>query len=185
MTNVVVISGSPSPNSKTARIGDMVVDQLRASGIDAVGLRLRELSPEALLRADTSEASMADAIQMVSEASGIVIATPVFKASFSGLLKAFLDVLPQFGLAGKVVLPLATGGSLAHVLALDYGLRPVLQSMMPEHIAPSFFILEKWVVTAPEFRLEDEAMSSLRQAVTRFETALPRYTMAALADVEA
>jgi pyruvate-ferredoxin/flavodoxin oxidoreductase len=46
---------------------------------------------------------------------------------------AFLDLLPQLGLTGKAVLPLAVGGSIAHVLAIDYGLRPVLCSMAAEH----------------------------------------------------
>src|SRR5256885_12419558 len=41
----------------------------------------------------------------------VVVATPIYKASYSGVLKSFLDLLPQFGLAGKVVLPLATGGT--------------------------------------------------------------------------
>jgi FMN reductase len=44
-------------------------------------------------------------------------------------LKVFLDLLPQFALAGKAILPIATGGSVAHLPALDYGLGPVLQSM--------------------------------------------------------
>ncbi len=56
----------------------------------------------------------------------MVIGTPVYKAAYSGLLKSLLDLLPQYALAGKTVLPLATGGSTAHVLAIDYALRPVL-----------------------------------------------------------
>ena len=45
------------------------------------------------------------------------MATPIYKASYSGVLKAFLDLLPQFAFGGKVVLPLLTGGTAAHVLA--------------------------------------------------------------------
>ena len=69
-------------------------------------------------------------------ARGLVIATPVYKAAYSGLLKTFLDLLPQFGLREKVILPLVTGGTPAHVLAIDYALRPVLNSLDPLHIVP-------------------------------------------------
>jgi len=72
-----------------------------------------------------------------------VVATPIYKAAYSGLLKIFLDVLPQFGLREKVVFPLATGGTVAHVLALDYALRPVLSSLDPVHVVSGLFILDK------------------------------------------
>jgi len=75
----------------------------------------------------------------VRQADAVVVATPVYKAAYSGLLKAFLDLLPQDGLAGKLVLPLATGGSQSHMLALDYALRPVLASMAARSILPSIY----------------------------------------------
>ncbi|WP_372430482.1 NAD(P)H-dependent oxidoreductase [Janibacter melonis] len=52
------------------------------------------------------------------------------------MLKTFLDLLPQDALRGKVVLPVATGGSPAHVLSVDYALRPVLASLAPSAITP-------------------------------------------------
>lgn len=44
----------------------------------------------------------------MQHARGVILATPVYKAAYTGLLKAFLDLLPQDGLAGKIVLPIAT-----------------------------------------------------------------------------
>ncbi|WP_204304970.1 NAD(P)H-dependent oxidoreductase, partial [Stenotrophomonas maltophilia] len=76
-------------------------------------IRLRDISAEALLGARPDDPGLAEAIECVEAADGIVVATPIYKAAYSGLLKAFLDALPQFGLAGKTVLQLATGGSLA------------------------------------------------------------------------
>lgn len=58
-------------------------------------------------------------------------------------MKALLDPLPQCALEDKTVLPLATGWSKAHVLAIDYGLLPVLASMGPAHITPGWFVLDK------------------------------------------
>jgi FMN reductase len=72
-----------------------------------------------------------------------VVATPVYKASYSGALKTFIDLLPQLGFAGKVVLPLATGGTPAHVLMIDYALRPVLMSLGAAHVVSGLFLLDK------------------------------------------
>jgi FMN reductase len=75
----------------------------------------------------------------------VVVATPVYKAAYSGVLKVFLDLLPQTGLAGKTVLPLATGGSPNHMLALDYALRPVLQSLGAKHILSGIYATDAQV----------------------------------------
>jgi FMN reductase len=80
---------------------------------------------------------------LVALAEALVIATPIYKASYTGVLKTFLDLLPQLALAGKTVLPLATGGTIAHVLAIDYGLRPVLASLGAAHIVNGLFVLDK------------------------------------------
>ncbi len=151
--SIVVISGSPSQSSKTAKLADLVTERFRQSGVSSVHLRIRDLNAEGLLRGNVSEPSIAAAIVSVRDATGLVIITPTFKASFSGLLKAFLDILPQFGLTGKLVLPLAVGGSLAHVLVLDYGLRPVLQSMMPKHVLQGYYLLDSWITSSAD-RLE-------------------------------
>ena len=103
-------------------------------------IHIRDLSPQALLLADFGHPTVvACGIDQVADASVLVVATPVYKAAYSGVLKVFLDLLPQTALKGKVVLPLATGGSPHHMLALDYALRPVLQSLgAKQHPARAF-----------------------------------------------
>ena len=142
MPSVVAISGSPSERSKTSGVADYVLCRIAARGGEVTHVRVREMPAEALLRGDTENPAIADAVVALARADGVVIATPTYKAAYSGLLKVFLDLLPQCALAGKVVLPLATGGSIAHVLALDYGLRPVLQSLAPRQVMQSYFLLE-------------------------------------------
>ncbi|MEU6256487.1 NADPH-dependent FMN reductase [Streptomyces sp. NPDC047043] len=140
MPTILAVSGSPSPVSLTHRVLTRAAERLDARGHLADVLAVRTLPPGELLAADTAHPQIAAAVRQFAEADAVVLATPVYKAGYSGLLKAFLDLLPQFALEGKVVLPLATGGSLAHVLALDYGLRPVLMSMKPAAVAESFFV---------------------------------------------
>jgi FMN reductase len=84
-----------------------------------------------------------------------------------------LVILPQFALAGKAILPIATGGSVAHVLALDYGLRPLLQSMGARHIVQSHFIPEKDVTIEGERIILDPAAAvPLAEAVHHFKASL-------------
>lgn len=61
-----------------------------------------------------------------------------------------MDLLPQTALKGKTVLPLATGGSPHHMLALDYALRPVLQSLGAKHILPGIYATDSQVTVTPE-----------------------------------
>ncbi|MFD0026478.1 NADPH-dependent FMN reductase [Streptomyces sp. NPDC058382] len=140
MPTILAVSGSPSPVSSTHQILTLAADRLTGRGHRVETVAVRTLPPAELLTADLEHPRMAEAVAKFAEADAIVLATPVYKAGCSGLLKSFLDVLPQYALEGKVVLPLATGGSLAHVLALDYGLRPVLMSMKPRAVAESCFV---------------------------------------------
>lgn len=143
MVSVLVLSGSPSETSRTASLGDLIARKLEVGGITAKHLMLRNLPSTDLLSANTEAPEIKQAIDAISAAAGIVILTPIYKASYSGLTKTFLDLLPQFALENKAVFPVATGGTLAHVLALDYALRPVLQSMKPRHVVQSYFITDK------------------------------------------
>lgn len=137
--SVLLIAGSPSEHSRSAALLDAVAKRLglRQALIDR--LRIRDLSPQALLLADTTHKSVQHALAQIESARAVVVATPVYKAAYSGVLKVFLDLLPQNGLQGKAVLPLATGGSPHHMLALDYALRPVLQSLGARHILPGVY----------------------------------------------
>jgi FMN reductase len=154
--NVLLLGGSPSAPSSTWRLLQLVGERLAAQGHRTVALQVRELPAQALLRADLNDPGIAAAAALVHEADAVVIGTPVYKASYSGVLKAFLDLLPQFGLADKLVLPLATGGSQSHMLALDYALRPVLASLGPRHILPSIYATSRQLPWHPEQGLQPD-----------------------------
>lgn len=137
--SVLLLGGSPSHPSGSARLLQHIGQRLALQGHRTHRLQVRDLPAEALLHAHCGDAAIADALVQVAAADAIVIATPVYKASYTGILKAFLDLLPQDGLAGKLVLPLATGGSQSHMLMLDYALRPVLASLSARFILPSIY----------------------------------------------
>lgn len=144
--SVLLLAGSPSVPSRSTRLLQYVGDKLMAQGHSVSMLCVRDLPAQALLHADFSDAGLQEALRRVAQARALVVATPVYKAAYSGILKAFLDLLPQDGLKHKLVLPLATGGSQSHMLALDYALRPVLSSLSPRHVLPSVYATDAQLV---------------------------------------
>jgi FMN reductase len=144
--SVLLIAGSPSERSRSAALLDAVAQRLEFRGALVERLQIRDLSPQALILADFGNPTISHAIGRVAKASVVVVATPVYKAAYSGVLKVFLDLLPQTALQGKTVLPLATGGSPHHMLALDYALRPVLQSLAAKQILPGIYASDAQVV---------------------------------------
>ncbi|MFD5571990.1 NADPH-dependent FMN reductase [Streptomyces cadmiisoli] len=174
MATVLSVSGSPSPTSRTARLLRHLDRRLTAQGHDVIPLDVRTIPAEALLGADFRHPAVAEATALFDRADGIVIGTPVYKAAYSGLLKSLLDLLPQYALVGKTVLPLATGGTTAHVLAIDYALRPVLSSMGAGHIVQGWFTLDKDIAAADDGTLTvaPGAAEALAQVVDQFSQAL-------------
>jgi FMN reductase len=69
--------------------------------------------------------TLADALRAAEYADGLIVVSPIFSASYSGLFKSFFDVLEHRALTGKPVLIAATGGTARHSLALDHALRPL------------------------------------------------------------
>ena len=174
--SVTVITGSATRPSRTLGLASVVTRRLEAEGFVVSVLHVRDLPPEALLHARFDDPAIKAAARLVEDADGIVVASPVYKAAYSGVLKSFLDLLPQFGLRGKTVLPLLTGGSIAHVLALDYGLRPVLQSLDPRLVVSGLFVLDKLITLGSDggVALDAEIEPRLEAVTKTFIDAIER-----------
>jgi FMN reductase len=183
MAIVLSVSGSPSATSRTGRLLRHLDTRLTAHGHEVLPLDVRTIPAEALLGADFKHPAIVEATELFARADGIVIGTPVYKASYSGVLKALLDLLPQYALTGKTVLPLATGGTTAHVLAIDYALRPVLSSMGAAHIVQGWFTLDKDLATRDDggLTIAPQAAEALGQVVDQFSAALGRPAVLAAA----
>lgn len=147
MATIVTIASSPSPRSRTDAVLARAVGRLADRGHTLVPVVLRDLPPDALLRGDTGDPRIAAAAAAIAQADGVLVTTPIYKAAYSGALKVFLDLLDQSAFRGKDVLPLASGGTPANVLALDYALRPVLESLGAAHVSPGRVILASLIET--------------------------------------
>jgi FMN reductase len=91
-------------------------------------LDLGALDADALL-GRASHPSVDDALAAVSSADVLVVVTPVYRATYSGLLKVLFDQLAAGALEGTACVLSATGGSFHHYLSLDTGLRSLVASL--------------------------------------------------------
>ncbi len=137
--HITSISGSPSERSRSAWLTQFALTRLEGVATRSEHIAVRELPAGALLNADAQDPAIARAIDALSGAGLVIVGTPIYKAAYSGLLKVFLDLLPPDALRGKTVLPLATGGSPAHLLALDYALKPVLSALGARYVLDGVF----------------------------------------------
>jgi FMN reductase len=113
----------------------------------------------------------------VAQADGLIVSTPVYKASFSGALKTLLDLLPERALAHKIVLPIATGGSIAHMLAVDYALKPVLSALKAQETLQGIFADDSQVAYAEGTKpaqLVQALEERLHDSLETFHVALAR-----------
>jgi FMN reductase len=126
---VVGLSGSPNTTSRSRALLELALASLERQGLGPSRLiDLAKLPADGLLGRRTDQ-DVAEAIQSVLDAGVLIVSTPVYRATYSGLLKVFFDLLPQDALARKVAIPIATGGGPSHLLAVDHGLRPLLASV--------------------------------------------------------
>ena len=168
---IVLISGSPSAPSRGSGLLNRVGDAARAGGITTSHIDVRLLPPGDLLRANVAAEELVAARELIERATGVVIATPVYKAAYSGLLKCFLDTLPvDTTLRGKIVLPIATAAAPTHVLALDYALKPVLSSLGATFMCAGFWTLDSQFdkVADGTMQLKPEAAERIDPMIAEF-----------------
>jgi FMN reductase len=122
--SLVAINGSHSAASSTHALAALAVE-LHGSGlvVDVV-----TLDPAGLIGTAPSDDVQA-VLTAIAEASILVLVTPIYRATYSGLLKVLFDQLPAAALAGKVAVLAATAGGPAHYLALDTGGRALVASL--------------------------------------------------------
>lgn len=174
---VVSIGGSPSPRSRSGVLLERSRQWLQHRGVEVVTFQVRDFPAEDLLHARFDSPQVQHFQQLVAQADGLIVATPVYKASFAGALKTLLDLLPERALAHKIVLPIATGGSIAHMLAVDYALKPVLAALKAQEVLHGIFADDSQIAygegsAAPQ--LAPVLTQRLESSIETFHSALAR-----------
>jgi FMN reductase len=115
MSDILLISGSPTSPSKSAALLDYSQKWLQErSSLETVLVSVRDFPAEDLILAKYDNPAFDGFKQHISSAAGIIVSTPIYKAAYTGSLKALLDILPQNSFRGKTILPIASGGSAGH-----------------------------------------------------------------------
>ncbi|MFF3396956.1 FMN reductase [Streptomyces sp. NPDC002659] len=130
---LVAVSAGLSVPSSTRLLADRLAQSVRGGlgeqdvDVQVRVVELRELAVPIANNLVTGfpAPALAEAIEAVTEADGLIAVTPVFAASYSGLFKSFFDLIEPDALTGKPVLIAATGGTARHSLVLEHALRPL------------------------------------------------------------
>ena len=145
---IAVVVGNPKPASRTLGAAIAVADAVAAEfGAESgAGERLVvDLAEHAGDLFDAGAPRLSQLTAQVASADLIIAASPTYKATYTGMLKAFFDRYGSDGLAGSVAVPLMTGGALVHALAVEVHLRPLLVELGATVPARGLYITE------PEF----------------------------------
>lgn len=161
MSYIVAISGSPSSESRSSILVSYLKSEIEKEGIRVQEVSVLDFQPEVLIQGQYNHPSIAELSEEIKGASGIVIVSPVYKAAYSGALKTLLDILPQDAFKDKPVYPLMVGGSQAHLLAIDYSLKPLLTALSAQTILKGVYLIDKYVDKGNiEKPIQDEEVQS-------------------------
>ena len=125
---VVAVSGSlHAPSKTTALVKEILASYGREISVDAHVIAVSEIGPDfaGALRRDQLPESVERELQRIEGADLLVVASPVYRASFTGLFKHLFDFVGQYALVDKPVLLAATGGSDRHALIIEHQFRPL------------------------------------------------------------
>ncbi|WP_182057312.1 NADPH-dependent FMN reductase [Pantoea sp. ME81] len=172
---VITLAGSPRFPSRSTALLSLCQHALEARGVEVIPWNIHNFQADDLLYARFDSPALNALKADLALADGLIVATPIYKASFSGALKTLLDLLPERALEHKVVLPLASGGSASHLLAVDYALKPVLNALKAQEVLHGVFATDTQIVNydrQPE--LDPQLAERIDDALDTFWHALHR-----------
>jgi FMN reductase len=142
-STVGIVVGNPKPRSRTLGVAEAVAAAVAGAvglaGAERVTVDLAELGPQLF---DWSSVAVKDAVTAVRGCALVVVASPTYKASYTGLLKSYLDWFGTTDLSGVTVVPLMVGAGTQHALAVEVHLRPVLVELGATLPTRGLYVLE-------------------------------------------
>ncbi|MCM3791029.1 NADPH-dependent FMN reductase [Domibacillus indicus] len=170
MKKVTILSGSPSTISKLNEALKYMMIQLEQSEVQVEFVSICGLPAEDLLHARYESDSIQTVNALLAESDAVIVGTPVYKGSYSGILKTYLDLLPQKGLENKLLLPVAVGGTMAHLLMLEYNLKPLLSVLGGTQIEKGIFIQNTQVIWNEQKQgiISEEITARLTASIDQF-----------------
>jgi len=180
---VVAVSGSLHEPSKTTTLLRAIADAIaERSDAEVRVIELTEIGPglAGALRRDDLPAEVEDQLRAIEDADLLIVGSPVYRASFTGLFKHLFDFIGQYALVGRPVLLAATGGGERHALIIEHQLRPLFaffQALtLPLGVYASNTDFEGYTIVSPQLQA---------RIALAAERALPLVGMARVVDPRA
>lgn len=167
--NIVAVSGGLNTPSKTESLIQAIIDELGlATPIKVHFIKLSEIGPllgGAFYRNQLPQ-RVQDDLAAVEAADALIVGTPVYRASFTGLFKHFFDFVEQTALVDVPVLLAASGGSDRHALVLEHQLRPLFSFFQAQTLPIGVYATDRDFT--PEYTVKSEQLSDrVKLAVAR------------------
>jgi FMN reductase len=168
MSVVGLVVGNPKVRSRTLELGEAVVaaaaDAAGLDGNDRLTVDLADYGPQLF---DWSSSQVKELVEGIRACSLVVVASPTYKASYTGLLKSFLDWFSTTDLLGATAVPVMTGAGAHHALAVEVHLRPVLVELGATLPTRGLYVTEGELAAADDIIVEWllAAGPQLRQSV--------------------
>lgn len=140
MSEIVILSGSPSGESRSEQILLYLGSLLEKKGYLVTHISVRDVPQVDLFSGNYGSKSIQEIATLIEGAQGVIVGSPVYKAAYSGVLKSLIDLLPEDVLEHKPVLPIMTGGSPSHLLAIEFALKPLLANLKGQCLKGIYFI---------------------------------------------
>ncbi|PKB22911.1 FMN reductase [Janthinobacterium sp. 64] len=168
---LVAVSGGLQRPSKAAALAEHLMDLIAEEVLCEQRLvELGQLAPQ--LAGATWRSHLPETVERelaaVEQADILVVATPVYRGSYTGLFKHFFDFIDQDALIDKPILLAATGGSERHALMIDHQLRPLFSFFQARTLPLGVYATDK---DFTDYRLQDEAL--IQRATLAVQRALP------------
>lgn len=143
---LVAVSGAPNTPSKTESLLDAILVQLKQHiqfeveyvKLSQIGHLLNGAASRDLLAIEVQQA-----LTQIETADALIVASPIYRASYTGLFKHLFDYIDQFALVDKPVLLAATGGSERHALTIDHQFRPLFSFFQAQTLPIGVFATDK------------------------------------------
>ncbi|MGA3149873.1 MAG: NAD(P)H-dependent oxidoreductase [Acidimicrobiales bacterium] len=145
---MAVVVGNPKSGSRTLRVAQAVADALAkrlagssvmSDGSDRLVVDLADIAPELFVPGSPTVGALLEA---VAGSDVVVVASPTFKATYTGILKSFFDGYGANALSAVVAVPVMTGAGPIHALAPEVHLRPLLVELGASTPTRSLYVTE-------------------------------------------
>lgn len=170
---LVAVSGAPNTPSKTESLIDAIITELQQHlQFDVEYVKLSQIGHllNGAARRDLLAPEVQTALDQIEAADALIVASPIYRASYTGLFKHLFDYIDQFALVDKPILLAATGGSERHALVIDHQFRPLFSFFQAQTLPIGVFATDKdfenYQVTDP--LLQQRIELAVTRAVPQF-----------------